>query len=201
MTTVCKSVIIPYSAQKMFNIVADIHRYPEFLPWCVKGEVLWQGDSTDHLKSLMGADLSTFPPLNIHMKDDPRSREPYYRVARVHIGYGALKTQFTTVNHCATPWRLTLSRAKGMEDSTEPFSHLQGYWLIEPLDGYKHRQSAPHQNTHEDEEVLGSKVSVVMDYEFKNIILKKLMGGLFARIIEGFTTSFVARAHDLYGKK
>jgi coenzyme Q-binding protein COQ10 len=25
---------VPYSAQQMFDLVADVERYPEFLPWC-----------------------------------------------------------------------------------------------------------------------------------------------------------------------
>ena len=25
---------VPYSAEEMFDLVADIERYPEFLPWC-----------------------------------------------------------------------------------------------------------------------------------------------------------------------
>lgn len=26
--------ILPYSAQQMYDLVADVMRYPEFLPWC-----------------------------------------------------------------------------------------------------------------------------------------------------------------------
>ena len=26
---------LPYSAEQMFNLVAEVERYPEFLPWCV----------------------------------------------------------------------------------------------------------------------------------------------------------------------
>ena len=26
---------VPYSAEQMFALVADVERYPEFLPWCV----------------------------------------------------------------------------------------------------------------------------------------------------------------------
>ena len=34
MKTVHKSVLIWYSAEEMFNLVTDVSRYPEFLPWC-----------------------------------------------------------------------------------------------------------------------------------------------------------------------
>ncbi len=26
---------VPFSAQQMFNLVADVEKYPDFLPWCV----------------------------------------------------------------------------------------------------------------------------------------------------------------------
>jgi coenzyme Q-binding protein COQ10 len=31
---------IPYSAKQMFDLVADIERYPEFLPWCRSAGIL-----------------------------------------------------------------------------------------------------------------------------------------------------------------
>ena len=35
-----KSVLVEYSAAQMFALVADIDRYPEFLPWCGGAQVL-----------------------------------------------------------------------------------------------------------------------------------------------------------------
>lgn len=40
MKSVHKSVLIWYSAQEMFDLVIDVERYPEFLPWCSHGKVL-----------------------------------------------------------------------------------------------------------------------------------------------------------------
>lgn len=31
---------VPYSARQMFDLVADVEKYPEFLPWCVALRVL-----------------------------------------------------------------------------------------------------------------------------------------------------------------
>lgn len=42
MKTVNKSVLIWYSPQEMFDLVADVPRYPEFLPWCDHARVLEQ---------------------------------------------------------------------------------------------------------------------------------------------------------------
>ncbi|MCI2807589.1 type II toxin-antitoxin system RatA family toxin [Eoetvoesiella caeni] len=34
MHTVQRSVLVPYSCAQMFDLVADVEKYPEFMPWC-----------------------------------------------------------------------------------------------------------------------------------------------------------------------
>jgi ribosome-associated toxin RatA of RatAB toxin-antitoxin module len=34
MTHVLRSILVPYSRERMFALVHDVARYPEFLPWC-----------------------------------------------------------------------------------------------------------------------------------------------------------------------
>ena len=47
---------LPYSAQQMYDLVADVGRYPKFLPWCSAARVrsITPGDSGE---SVMEADL------------------------------------------------------------------------------------------------------------------------------------------------
>ena len=40
MASVRKSVLVPFSAPAMFELVDDVERYPEFLPWCAGTRVL-----------------------------------------------------------------------------------------------------------------------------------------------------------------
>ncbi len=40
MQRVLKSVLVGYSAQRMFDLVDDVERYPEFLPWCGGATIL-----------------------------------------------------------------------------------------------------------------------------------------------------------------
>lgn len=42
MKSVNKSVLIWYSPQQMFDLVADVARYPQFLPWCDQARVVEQ---------------------------------------------------------------------------------------------------------------------------------------------------------------
>jgi len=34
MHSVERSVLVPFSAAKMFDLVAEVEKYPEFMPWC-----------------------------------------------------------------------------------------------------------------------------------------------------------------------
>ena len=36
--------ILPYTPQQLFDLVMDIERYPEFLPWCRAARVLERGE-------------------------------------------------------------------------------------------------------------------------------------------------------------
>ena len=39
MTSHAETKYLPYTAKQMFNLVADISSYPEFLPWCAAARV------------------------------------------------------------------------------------------------------------------------------------------------------------------
>ena len=40
MQRVLKSVLVPYSAARMFDLVDRVERYPQFLPWCGGSQVI-----------------------------------------------------------------------------------------------------------------------------------------------------------------
>ena len=42
MPTHAEQRMLPYSAAQMFDLVADIERYPEFLPWCIDCRIVDQ---------------------------------------------------------------------------------------------------------------------------------------------------------------
>ena len=35
---------VPYSAEQMFSLVANVEKYPEFLPWCIALRVVDERD-------------------------------------------------------------------------------------------------------------------------------------------------------------
>src|SRR5678816_2077091 len=46
MKHVKKSVLLWYSPHEMYELVTGFERYPEFLPWCERAEVLERNDSS-----------------------------------------------------------------------------------------------------------------------------------------------------------
>lgn len=44
MPVVRKSALVVYSATQMFDLVADMDAYPEFLPWCASAEIISRED-------------------------------------------------------------------------------------------------------------------------------------------------------------
>jgi len=64
MPTLQRSALVPYSAESMYALVADIETYPEFLPWCAGARVAEQTDSmqiasVDIRKTLYGSTFTT----------------------------------------------------------------------------------------------------------------------------------------------
>lgn len=51
MADVNKSALVPYSAKTMYDLVNDVHAYPDFLPGCVSTEVHSADES--HMKASM----------------------------------------------------------------------------------------------------------------------------------------------------
>lgn len=52
MPTHAERKVLPYSPEQMFDLVADVGKYPQFLPWCVGARVRSQTDT------LLVADLT-----------------------------------------------------------------------------------------------------------------------------------------------
>lgn len=44
MHSVERSILVPYSAEQMFDLVASVDKYPEFMPWCGGSQIHWRND-------------------------------------------------------------------------------------------------------------------------------------------------------------
>lgn len=143
MAQVQKTVLINHSASRMFALVDDVKKYPDFLPWCG------------------GADL---------IKQDEQST-----VATLHIDYHGLRQKFTTENHKVFPNLMEIKLKDG------PFKQLEGVWRFIELSEQ------------------ACKIEFVLNYEFANNFLEKIIAPVFNHIANTFVDGFVARADVVYG--
>lgn len=95
--------------------------------------------------------------------------------ARIEIAKGRVHKSFTTRNLLHYPERIDLQLLDG------PFSRLQGSWQFQPL-----RDDA-------------CKVSLRLEFEFSNALLRAAIGPIFNYIADTMVDSFCKRARQVYG--
>ena len=94
--------------------------------------------------------------------------------ATIHIHYHGLKQYFSTRNQKQFPERMQMHLHDG------PFKHFLGSWIFTPLG---------------DD---ACKIEFVLEYEFSNPILGKIISPVFHHIANTFVDSFVNRADQVF---
>ena len=144
MTAYSERCVLPYTQQQMFDLVAGVERYPEFLPWCIGARI--------------------------------RERSEKLVIADLIIGFKMIRERFTS--------RVDLDRPNLAIDVTYadgPFKHLSNRWRFEP--------------TAEG----GCIIDFYVEFEFRSLVLQKLIGVLFHEAVKRMVAAFETRARALYG--
>lgn len=95
------------------------------------------------------------------------------------IGFRMFREKFTSRVTLEAPGKIHVDYIKG------PMRHLSNDW-----------QLAPHTN---EDGVSGTLVDFAVDFEFKSLILEKLIGALFEEAVHRMVAAFETRADALYG--
>jgi len=76
--------IVPYTAQQMFELVADIEKYPAFLPWCLEAKIHTRQDDEVLADLVIGYKF---------LRESFTSRVTLERFSRIEVTYrnGPLK--------------------------------------------------------------------------------------------------------------
>ncbi|MEE3627294.1 type II toxin-antitoxin system RatA family toxin [Nitrospirillum sp. BR 11752] len=143
MPTHAEKRVLPYTPEQLFQLVADVEKYPEFLPWAVAARI--------------------------------RRREGNTFWADLVIGFKMVRERFTSKVVLSEPGRrIDVAYTEG------PFHYLNNHWIFEP---------------HPD----GCLLDFYVDFEFRNVILQKIIGALFGEAVRRMVAAFENRAHQLYG--
>ena len=70
--------IMPYTPRQLFDLVADVGRYPEFLPWCKAARVLKSDDKSLTADLVIGTRIFTETFRSDVTLDSPRKIEVRY---------------------------------------------------------------------------------------------------------------------------
>ena len=95
--------------------------------------------------------------------------------ASLSLSAGGVKKTFTTRNDMQPGRRIDINLLEG------PFKLLTGYWLFEPLGAQSCR------------------ISIKMNFEFKNKLLRLALDKIFSHIINTLIETFTERAQKVYG--
>lgn len=143
MPTHAEQRVVPFSQGQLFDLVADVARYPDFLPWCVGARI----------REARGEEI----------------------LADLMIGYKLVRERFTS--------RVSLNRRAGRIDvayTDGPFKYLDNYWVF---------------REHPD----GCLIDFHVDFEFRSVLLEKLIVSLFKEAVKRMVGAFEQRAYALYG--
>ncbi len=135
---------LPYTPEQLFDLVADVERYPDFLPWCSACRVT--------------------------------SREENVFYADLVIGYKMIRESFRSRVTALKPDHIHVQYLSG------PMKHLSNHWrFIKEPDG-------------------SCTIDFFVEFEFKNILLQKLIQLFFDEAVKKMVGAFEGRAKDLYGQ-
>lgn len=142
---------LPYSSQQIYDLVADVARYPEFLPWTAAARIRSR-------RPLAG-----------------RSEGAEVMEADLVISFKVFRERFGS--------RVTLLPAEGRIETEYldgPFSYMQSAWQV--------RDSAGG----------GCEVRFHVDFEFRNALMRKVIGVVFDEAMRRVVSAFERRADVLY---
>ena len=95
--------------------------------------------------------------------------------ATIEIVKGGVHKAFTTCNRMQQNKMIEIRLLDG------PFRHLEGYWRFESLGE------------------TGCKVSLDLEFEFSNTVLRMMIGPVFNQIANSLVDAFCKRAGEVYG--
>ncbi len=140
---------LPYTAQQMYDLVADVESYPEFLPWNSAARIRSEDRQPDG-SILMEADLV--------------------------VSFKVFRERFASK---VVLW--PEARKIDTEYLDGPFRHMRSNWsFTDRADG-------------------GCDVHFFVDFEFKNAILRGIIGVVFNEAMQRIVRAFENRAAQLYG--
>jgi len=164
---------VPHSPEEMFALVADIEKYPEFLPWCVGTRITSRKGGVVLADMVIGYKMFRERFTSRVTLNPERTEREVDKATDEHtpVEPGAADEGGT-----APPPRIDVQYMDG------PFKYLNNQWIFLPEpDGT-------------------CTVDFYVDFEFRSKILQKIIGAVFNEAVKIMVHAFEKRADTVYKK-
>ena len=169
-----RNISTTYSPEYLFDLVADIEAYPEFLPYCTAARIINKQDNlimpsftsfpTEALETIGIVDFKT-PNANV------TSEMTHLIIAELMIQYKIFRSAYTSRVTLYPKNKITVELVDG------PFKHLMNHWKF-------------------IKEANGSKIEFMLDFELKSSLLENLISSKFNYYTDKLMAAFINRASN-----
>ncbi|KAJ2490788.1 Coenzyme Q-binding protein coq10a, mitochondrial [Coemansia sp. RSA 2050] len=174
------SLVFPYSREQVFQVVADVDKYSEFVPMCVGSKVLPGSLRTDHQV--------------LSMNPETRRAEPISRrcmQAELVVGYPPFNERYTSSVELEHPWRIVATATPG----GAMFKHMRTVWeFVEKKPKQGEAPVSPF--------VLSANTLVLfsIEFEFASLVHAQTASLVFDHMAKRNLAAYLGRCQHLHGR-
>ncbi|KAJ2350855.1 hypothetical protein IWW50_004774 [Coemansia erecta] len=169
----------PYTRKQVFDLVADVGRYSEFVPLCTGSTVFHSTRRTERVASCE-------PGLASAATVERQSVQ-----AELAVGFPPFNERYTSNVELEQPWRIT---ATAVPDGGI-FTHMRTVWeFAEARPGATGRPANPFL-----QQATGTLVSFSIEYEFASPLHAQAARLVFDKMARSSLAAYLARCQHLYG--
>lgn len=196
-----EKIVIGYSCQQLCDIVADVGKYKEFVPFCTNSQVLFDSANLSSYTNIPTSTGNRFNLKTINRADDLSSRRlgrylnmtadknqirtPCTFNARLEIGYPPIVESYISNVTALTP-----KYVKAVSHDTQMFQYLLNEWKFQPYILDKKLKD-------ENEACL---VDFHVSFKFHSVLYATLSQMFMEKVFHKMVGAFTDRAYKLHGK-
>ncbi|KAJ2701593.1 Coenzyme Q-binding protein coq10a, mitochondrial [Coemansia sp. IMI 209128] len=174
------TLVFPFSREQVFQVVADVDRYSEFVPMCVGSKVLPGSLRTDHQVLSMNPETQRAEPISRRCMQ-----------AELVVGYPPFNERYTSSVELEHPWRIVATAAPG----SAMFKHMRTVWEF--------AENRPRQGEAPANPFIlpaSTLVSFSIEFEFASLVHAQTASLMFDHMAKRNLAAYLGRCQHLHGR-
>ena len=190
-----EKVVLGYSRQQMCDLVFDVSKYHEFVPFCINSEVIKESINTSKVNNRFslaktGFNLRTMDqPLKKAVENAPKTNDSENTTqsfrAKLEIGYPPIREAYISNVSMVRPHLV-----KAISKDTRLFEFLINEWKFHPYDAKA--VEANKENS--------CIIEFYVSFKFRSVIYTRFANLFMDQVFKKMVMAFTNRAAKKYGK-